>query len=225
MTDVNSRFQRLFDEWRSLRDELKQMEGPHASYLVKLREVSSLQEECQKAVKHGFYRLSIIKSFLKRSLKLRFFFFFTYSLKGKEQPEHEETLKELIESVGEMDRRLRDMKGELPVQDNGLYLSIILGSNLNVSLMNKNDRYRYKQEYEKFKVTVNCTLLFLIFFAYIFPFRLYLSIILGSNLNVSLMNKNDRYRYKQEYEKFKVTVNCTLLFLIFFAYIFPFRMD
>ncbi|VDN55045.1 unnamed protein product [Dracunculus medinensis] len=40
------------------------------------------------------------------------------------------------------------------------YLSLILGSNLNLSLLNRDNRYRYKQEYEKFKVTVSYAALF-----------------------------------------------------------------
>uniref|UniRef100_A0A1I7XB85 YhcG_C domain-containing protein n=1 Tax=Heterorhabditis bacteriophora TaxID=37862 RepID=A0A1I7XB85_HETBA len=41
--------------------------------------------------------------------------------------------------------KLKEMEAELPVQDNGFYLSLILGKNLNLSLMSKHDRYRYKQ--------------------------------------------------------------------------------
>lgn len=44
---------------------------------------------------------------------------FFFSLKGKEQPESVEDLKKLKEDVTEMERRLQEMKGELPVQSNG----------------------------------------------------------------------------------------------------------
>jgi hypothetical protein len=50
------------------------------------------------------------------------------------------------------------------------YLSIILGSNLNVSLLNPDDRYRYKEEYEHFKMTVTYVLLAMLLIAYMFPF-------------------------------------------------------
>uniref|UniRef100_A0A915PT02 Transmembrane protein 120A n=1 Tax=Setaria digitata TaxID=48799 RepID=A0A915PT02_9BILA len=160
MVDDKSPLGRLFDQWRSLQEEFEEMEDHHRIYLGKLQEVSKLQEECQKTVKHGLYQLSKIKESLK-GIK-----------KDKEQAENNDHLKRMDDGIPELERRLQDMKGELPVQNNGLYLSIILGSNLNVSLMNKNDRYRYKQEYEKFKVTVNCALLCLLFFAFIFTSRI-----------------------------------------------------
>ncbi|KAL4003270.1 TMPIT-like family protein [Acanthocheilonema viteae] len=159
MGDDESPFERVFDEWRSLKDEFEGIEDRHRIYLGKLKQLSKLQDDCQKAVRHCLYQISKIREALR-------------GLKGKEQPESAEYLKKVKEGIAELERRSQDMKGELPVQDNGLYLSIILGSNLNVSLMNKNDRYRYKQEYEKFKVTVNCTLLFVLFLAYIFTSRI-----------------------------------------------------
>uniref|UniRef100_A0A8R1U017 Transmembrane protein 120 homolog n=1 Tax=Onchocerca volvulus TaxID=6282 RepID=A0A8R1U017_ONCVO len=159
MIDDKNSFERIFDEWRSLKNEFDDIEDRHRIYLGKLQEVTKLQEECQKAVKHCLYRLSKVNESLRR-------------LKGKEQLGNAENLTKMKEGIAELERKAQDMKGELPVQNNGLYLSIILGSNLNVSLMNKNDRYRYKQEYEKFKVTVNCALLFLLFLALIFTSRI-----------------------------------------------------
>ncbi|VDK83455.1 unnamed protein product [Litomosoides sigmodontis] len=159
MVDEKSSFERAYDEWISLKDEFDEIEDHHRIYLGKLKEVSKLQEGCQKSVKHCLYQISKIREALR-------------GLRGKEEPENIDCLKKMKEGITELERRSRDMLGELPVQGNGLYLSIILGSNLNVSLMNKNDRYRYKQEYEKFKVTVNCTLLFILFFAYIFTSRI-----------------------------------------------------
>lgn len=52
-----------------------------------------------------------------------------------------------------------------------IYLSIILGSNLNISLLNPDDRYRYKQEYEKFKMTVTYVVMGALTLAYMLPFR------------------------------------------------------
>ncbi|VDN02727.1 unnamed protein product [Thelazia callipaeda] len=159
MSDADNSFNRLLEEWYSLKDEFEKMEDPHYVYLSKLHEVYKLQEGCQKAVKHGMYRISKIKD----SLKI---------VKSKKEIKNLKDLEKIEEGVAEWETRLRGMKGELPVQDNGLYLSVILGSNLNVSLMNENDRYRYKQEYEKFKVTVNCALLFLLFLGFIFTSRI-----------------------------------------------------
>jgi len=67
--------------------------------------------------------------------------------------------------------RLGEMARELPAPDNGLYLSVILGSNLNVSLLNPDDRYKYKEEYESFKRNVTYVILAVTFLTYIIPFR------------------------------------------------------
>ncbi|PAV61253.1 hypothetical protein WR25_15534 isoform A [Diploscapter pachys] len=67
--------------------------------------------------------------------------------------------------------KLRDMQNELPVKDNGFYLSLILGSNLNVSLLTKNERYRYKQEYEQFKYKVTFFIIITAIVSYFLPYR------------------------------------------------------
>lgn len=92
----------------------------------------------------------------------------------------------LRNTAAERRLKLSEMERELPAGSNGsvsalrrkssrlysrLYLSIILGSNLNVSLLTPDERYRYKEEYERFKVTVTYVMLAMLFLAYMFPFR------------------------------------------------------
>lgn len=71
----------------------------------------------------------------------------------------------------EIRTKLGEMQRELPAENNGLYLKIILGSNLNISLLNPDDRYRYKEEYESFKMTVTYFIIVTLVLAYIFPYR------------------------------------------------------
>lgn len=80
-------------------------------------------------------------------------------------------LKELKKKLYNIKLKLIEMERELPAESN-TYLSIILGSNLNISLLNPDDRYRYKQEYESFKLTVTYITLTIFFFAYMIPIRL-----------------------------------------------------
>ncbi|MCP9258353.1 Transmembrane protein [Dirofilaria immitis] len=112
MTDDKNSFRQIFDEWRSLKDEFEGIEDRHRIYLGKLQEISKLQEGCQKAVKHCLYRLSKINESLK-------------SLKGKQQLENAEYLTKMKADMAELDRRAQDMKGELPVQNNGILDLII----------------------------------------------------------------------------------------------------
>lgn len=83
----------------------------------------------------------------------------------------DEQIKELKKKFYYIKLKLVEMERELPAESN-TYLSIILGSNLNISLLNADDRYRYKQEYESFKLTVTYITLAMFFFAYMFPIRL-----------------------------------------------------
>ena len=80
-------------------------------------------------------------------------------------------LGEMRSQMCDVSAKMEEMERELPASNNGLYLSIILGSNLNVSLLNPDERYRYKQEYESFKMNVTYVILALFFLAYMFPFR------------------------------------------------------
>jgi hypothetical protein len=66
--------------------------------------------------------------------------------------------------------RVQNMMDELPRENNGLYLNIILGS-LNISLMNKAEKFRYKDEYEKFKLTIQVIAFVFATFAYLLHTR------------------------------------------------------
>ncbi|MFH4979612.1 hypothetical protein AB6A40_006321 [Gnathostoma spinigerum] len=85
--------------------------------------------------------------------------------------ENNSQMEVLRRQMVDLRSKLVDMKGELPVLNNGPYLSTILGSNLNLSLLNKDARYRYKEEYEKFKLFVTYTILFVFIAASILPSR------------------------------------------------------
>lgn len=151
----------LAKEWRTLWEETQAMETTHNDYLKKLKELNRLQEERQKAVKHSQYRLHQIENDLKQL--------------ESESTENNDIIKEtftlLKREIVDVKQKLGEMKGELPIPENGLYLSTILGSNLNLSLLNKNDRYRYKEEYEKFKVSVTYAVLIMFTLALLFPSR------------------------------------------------------
>ncbi len=80
-------------------------------------------------------------------------------------------LAEIKSQMGDASVKLEDMERDLPASNNGIYLSIILGSNLNISLLNPDERYRYKQDYESFKMNVTYVIILLFLIAYMFPFR------------------------------------------------------
>lgn len=63
------------------------------------------------------------------------------------------------------------MQADLPVQSNGFYLNLILGSNLNLSLPNNDQRYKYKQEYEDFKWKVTIAVVLWALLAWAIPWR------------------------------------------------------
>ncbi|TKR57855.1 hypothetical protein L596_030500 [Steinernema carpocapsae] len=158
---VSSSYAESMDEWDALMKEFQDLEDKHDTYLSKLNELTTLQNAALKSVKHQCYRVSQIKGDLKR-------------LDSQKTPKSEEELtrmEKMKEQLTEVQLKLGEMQNELPVENNGLYLSVILGSNLNVSLLNKNERYRYKQEYEKFKVRVTYVLLVMLCLAYWFPTR------------------------------------------------------
>lgn len=110
----------------------------------------------------------LINNFFSYLLQIQAFYRLGNS---KTENDDDEQLKELKKKFADIKLKLKEMERELPVE-NSAYLSIILGSNLNISLLNADDRYRYKQEYESFKLTVTYVILTMFFLAYMIPFRL-----------------------------------------------------
>uniref|UniRef100_A0A9J2PYD3 TMPIT-like protein n=2 Tax=Ascaris TaxID=6251 RepID=A0A9J2PYD3_ASCLU len=161
-----NKYKNILDDWHTLSKECIEMESKHDVYLSKMRELSKLQEACLKAVKHASYRLNQINADLKSLEK-----------NTKVNEEDASDIETMKREMVELESKLAEMKGELPVPKNGLYLSIILGSNLNLSLLNKNDRYRYKQDYEKFKLSVTYAQLLLIVVALFFRARIFDSLL------------------------------------------------
>jgi hypothetical protein len=90
------------------------------------------------------------------NIQLKMLILFRLEKKSGLNDEEKAKLAERKAQLSQMCTKISEMERELPVRDNGLYLSIILGSNLNISLLNPDERYRYKQEYESFKLSVTC---------------------------------------------------------------------
>uniref|UniRef100_A0A915C6J4 Ku domain-containing protein n=1 Tax=Parascaris univalens TaxID=6257 RepID=A0A915C6J4_PARUN len=55
--------------------------------------------------------------------------------------------------------------------NNGLYLSIILGNNINLTLGSSRERFMFKKDYEKFKLRITSVLLFTLVAALLIPSR------------------------------------------------------
>uniref|UniRef100_A0A0N5AJ67 Transmembrane protein 120 homolog n=1 Tax=Syphacia muris TaxID=451379 RepID=A0A0N5AJ67_9BILA len=159
---TSEKLQRLADECSTLAAGTAEMQTVHNEYLKELNKLYQMQEERQKAVKHSLYRFRQVNSDLLR-----------LESEEKDLPESDKKLiNDLKKQMIDTKQTLEEMKGELPIPENGWYLSTILGSNLNLSLLNKKDRYRYKEEYEKFKASVTLTVLAMFTLALIFPSRL-----------------------------------------------------
>jgi len=122
-----------------LTEDYKQLESTHKNYTAKLEELSGLQTSCVKHLTHQRYRLSAIRSTLKR---------FRPRDDG-ERSKVEILNKDLMRRYAQ----LCEMEESLP-KKSGTYLKIILGS-VNVSFLNKQDRFKYKDEYEKFKLALS----------------------------------------------------------------------
>ncbi|CAD5217809.1 unnamed protein product [Bursaphelenchus okinawaensis] len=148
-------------DMETIEKELLHAEEKHEEYLGVLRDLAKFQAQSKKNVKHLKYLYTQIQCDIKKAEV------------SKISPNQEELdhLKKLKLRLTEVKFKIDEMKAELPADDNGLYLSIILGSNLDVSLLNPDDRYRYKQEYEKFKMTVTSVAMVVLLLSYFMPSR------------------------------------------------------
>nr|CAD2137820.1 unnamed protein product [Meloidogyne enterolobii] len=132
-------------------------EQEQLEYLRLYKQMTQSQENCVKNQKH----LSYLFKQLRKDFK---------SLQESNLNEEEKNiLTEKKASIDQYTSKLAEMQRELPIRENGLYLSTILGSNLNISLLNSDERYKYKKEYESFKLSVTFVILAVFVLAYILP--------------------------------------------------------
>uniref|UniRef100_A0A158PB10 TMPIT-like protein n=1 Tax=Angiostrongylus cantonensis TaxID=6313 RepID=A0A158PB10_ANGCA len=133
-------------------------EDIHNEYIKKLSELTKVQESGLKAVKHYNYVLGNFRDSVKKV--------------ERDKPELKETIAKIRDEMTDARTKLKELEAELPVQDNGFYLSLILGKNLNLSLLSKSDKYRYKQDYEAFKWRVTIAIIVVVLLSFLFPVRL-----------------------------------------------------
>ncbi|KAK6043100.1 TMPIT-like protein [Cooperia oncophora] len=149
----------LTEEWSELMKELSKMEVVHHEYMKKLSELTKVQESCLKTVKHEHYILRNFKCSLEEAER------------NASTTEEKETVTKIQREMTDVLAKLETMESELPIPQNGFYLSLILGKNLNLSLLTKSEKYKYKQDYELFKWKVTLALIFAIILSYLFPWR------------------------------------------------------
>nr|ACI49253.1 hypothetical protein Csp3_JD07.003 [Caenorhabditis angaria] len=131
-----------------------------------MRQMTSIQGNAQKALKHHSYLMKNFRDSIKKTQN-----------KSDLSQEEIEKIDKIRQEVEVSNFKLRDMEAELPAQNNGFYLNLILGSNLNVSLLTKSERFKYKQEYEEFKWRITILITVLTSISYLWPFRVLDSIL------------------------------------------------
>nr|pir hypothetical protein M01G5.4 - Caenorhabditis elegans [Caenorhabditis elegans] len=134
--------EKLDSEWKLVQDDFQKLEKIHDEYIQKSRQVSKFQETAGKAMKHHNYLLKNLKETMRQAQQ---------SAEKLDEADTSKTdvlshVAKLREELAVANLRIRDMQGELPAQTNGFYLNLILGSNLNVSLLTKAEKFKYKQK-------------------------------------------------------------------------------
>ncbi|GMT19401.1 hypothetical protein PFISCL1PPCAC_10698 [Pristionchus fissidentatus] len=140
-------------------DEFTKLESSFSVYIEKRNELTKTTESIQKAVKTEKGLLTGLAPEFKSTESV------DLSLEEKEE------CAALRSKISDLRARLEHIQQELPVTSSGFYLSLILGSNLNVSLGSAVEKNKYKQEYEGFKYKVTMAILVMVFLSYLFPWR------------------------------------------------------
>ncbi|CAI2349706.1 unnamed protein product [Caenorhabditis sp. 36 PRJEB53466] len=164
--------EKIDEEWKNIQEDFQKLEKLHEEYIQKSRLVSKCQETVGKAMKHHNYLLKNMKEAFKQTTLA--------AEKMTDEAERErvlERVKKVKDDVAGVNLRMKDMQGELPAQTNGFYLNLILGSNLNVSLLTKSEKFKYKQEYEGFKWNITIVICVLAVVSWVWPFRVLDSIL------------------------------------------------
>uniref|UniRef100_A0A1I7UMI1 Transmembrane protein 120 homolog n=1 Tax=Caenorhabditis tropicalis TaxID=1561998 RepID=A0A1I7UMI1_9PELO len=160
------------NEWKLVQEDFQKLEKIHDEYIQKSRQVSKFQDTAGKAMKHHNYLLKNLKETMRQTQQ---------TIEKMDSEEEKKTaadrMKKLKEELEVSNLRLRDMQGELPAQSNGFYLNLILGSNLNISLLTKTEKFKYKEEYEGFKWNITILICVLALISWMWPFRVLDSIL------------------------------------------------
>ncbi|CAB3402724.1 unnamed protein product [Caenorhabditis bovis] len=158
---------------KTITEDFHNLEKIHDEYVHKMRELGNVQTASTKALKHHNYLMKGVAELIRKAEKE------IEGMPNEPTADGTESLKDT--SAGKVDRikqeielsrvKLRDMQAELPAQDKGFYLNLILGSNLNVSLLTKCERFKYKKEYEDFKYKITVVITVLTAISFLFPYR------------------------------------------------------
>lgn len=154
--------------------DFKGAEKNHSEYLHALKTMTNKEANSTKSLKHMKYITSQVLKDMKRLISRKDL-----------SPASNEKLEDAKNNILDIQDTINDMQCDLPAESNGyvvnfvnlllffsrFYLKIILGSNLNITLVDADSRYRYKQEYESFKVTVSYIIVVMLFLCYMFPNR------------------------------------------------------
>jgi hypothetical protein len=168
--------QDLVQKWEIMTSELDSFEEKHRIYLKKLEEVEKLKKEhrmdlnkIQRKVDNitklfDSHQLHIVVPNDERTIRT------TDKLQllraGRENGKKSETPEERLVGLHEIRKNLITQRSDylqritytLP-QAPERYLSIILGSDLPVSILDKSDQWRYKESYERFKLRVTLVIM------------------------------------------------------------------
>ncbi|KJH44924.1 TMPIT-like protein [Dictyocaulus viviparus] len=148
-----------FNEINRFIEKSHTVQDNHVEYIKKLSELTKIQECCFKTVKHCKYILENFRDSLDKVQR------------NTSENVDVETISRIRNEMTDAYAKLKELEAELPVKNNGFYLSLILGTNLNLSLLSKNDKYRYKKDYETFKWRVTLAIIVCVLLSLLFPLR------------------------------------------------------
>lgn len=155
--DSEEHLEESLKDWADLSNEYKGLEELHKTYQNKLSELITLQKKCLSGVNHQKYRLKAIQNMMSHV--------------NPSNDEEKAVLDDLEKDVFRRKAQLSQMEDSLP-RESGRYLKIILGTYVNVSILDKERRFNYKDQYEQFKLIVNVIAFGLALFNLYFESRL-----------------------------------------------------
>jgi len=161
----------FIQQWEILSSELSSFEQNHRIYLSKLEEVEKLKKVHRKEFNQIHAKVNRFNKLINRHQSVKIssddpitstrldktkLLSTRYESEGKaKMPEERKICLENIREnlITERLNYLKRITYTLP-QSSERYLSMILGGDLSVSILNKSDQWQYKESYERFKLRV-----------------------------------------------------------------------
>ncbi|CAF1301373.1 unnamed protein product [Didymodactylos carnosus] len=207
-------FNKLYDDWIQLDNQLKIFEPQHKEYVQKLDEVEELKMKYRTEFDRYMKKIKQIQKDVKHLIKQRSKLSTTTTDTSRPTPTSSTTIST---SVSDFKLKLKQSQSTTDLASKGR--QSVLTPSLSMDEIDQIQTLKPLERLQLIGEQLNLHHSYLDRIADTLPRKdSYLRVILGA-VDVSILNKSDKWRYKEEYEKFKFIITIITMIYSFIVWI------